>query len=109
MVLFGVWPMAEEFILPTAMRSQSTIPRPLALLLLLAVLPLGGCDPIFDVAGAYFPAWIICAISGFILTLVVRDILVRTGLDPHLGWKTLAYLGLFSMSSSSIWLIFFST
>lgn len=102
--------MAEEFILPASMRSQSTPSRTSRLLLfLLVILPLGGCDPIFDVAGAYFPAWIICVIAGFILTLVVRDILARTGLDPHLGWKTLAYLGFFSMSSSSIWLIFFST
>jgi hypothetical protein len=101
--------MAGEFILPTSMRSQSTPSRAGRLLLLLLILPLGGCDPIFDVAGAYFPAWIICMIAGFILTLVVRDILARTGLDPHLGWKTLAYLGCFSMCSSSIWLIFFST
>lgn len=84
-------------------------PRPLLLLLLLALLPLGGCDPIFDVAGAYFPAWIICFIAGGIGTIVIRDILVRLGLDPHLGWKVLAYLGLFIMLSSSIWLIFFST
>ena len=79
------------------------------LLLLLALLPLAGCDPIFDVAGAFFPAWILCIVVGFIITLIIRDILVRTGLDPHLGWKVPAYVGLFSMVSSSIWLVFFST
>ncbi|MCH2144097.1 MAG: hypothetical protein MK082_03005 [Phycisphaerales bacterium] len=47
--------------------------------------------------------------AGFIITLLARDILVRTGLDPHLGWKVLAYVGLFTMVSSSIWLMFFST
>ena len=78
-------------------------------LLLLTLLPLAGCDPIFDVAGAFFPAWIICIVAGFIITLLARDILVRTGLDPNLGWKVLAYVGFFTMVSSSIWLMFFST
>ncbi len=101
--------MAEEFILPGVQRRQPRHFSPAGLLLLPAVLVLAGCDPIFDVAGAYFPSWIICALSGFVLTVIVRDILVRTGLDPHMGWKSLAYVGLFMMTSSSIWLIFFST
>lgn len=82
---------------------------PRTLLLVLVLLPLGGCDPIFDLAGAYFPAWILCVIAGGVGTLIVRDILVRLGLDPHLGWKAISYLSLFTMLSSFIWLVFFST
>lgn len=78
-------------------------------LLALLPLPLAGCDPIFDVAGAYFPAWLICILAGGILTLIIRDILIRLGLHPHLGWTVLAYVGLFTMASCSIWLIFFTT
>lgn len=85
---------------------RSILPRAL---LLLAFLPLAGCDPIFDVAGAFFPAWILCVLIGFILSLVIRDVLVRFGLDNHLGWKVPAYIGLFTMLSCSTWLIFFST
>ena len=76
---------------------------------MLFVLPMGGCDPIFDVAGAYFPSWIISLLVGGGGTLIIRDILVRLGLDTYIGWKVLAYLGLFTMLSTTFWLIFFST
>ena len=101
--------IGDEFILLTVNRRALAKISPWTLLLILVVLPLGGCDPIFDVAGAYFPSWIICVIAGGIGTLFIRDILVRLGLDPHLGWKVVSYLGLFLMFSASIWLVFFST
>ena len=60
-------------------------------------------------AGAYFPSWVVCFIAGFAVTVVVRDVLVRTGVDPHLGSRLFSYLGLFAMTSATVWLIFFST
>ena len=96
-----------EFILPAVKpRTQLKGLRPLLTLL---PLPLAGCDPIFDVAGAYFPAWLICILLGGIITLIIRDVLIRFGLHAHLGWTAIAYLGLFSMAGCSIWLIFFTT
>jgi len=96
-----------EFILPAVKpRTPLCILRPFLILL---ALPLAGCDPIFDVAGAYFPSWIVCIIAGGIVTLIVRDILIRLGMHAHLGWTAIAYAGLFAMLSCSIWLIFFTT
>lgn len=69
--------------------------------------PMAGCDPIFDVAGAYFPAWLLCVILGGLSTLVIRNILVRLEIDMHLWWKTVAYIGLFVTCSSWIWILFF--
>lgn len=76
---------------------------------LLALPGLVGCDPIYDLDGAFFPAWLGAAIGGVVITLVVRMILVRTRIDDHLPWRGLAYLGLYVMSSISLWLILYST
>lgn len=70
---------------------------------------LSGCDPILDVAGAFFPAWLLAVIGGVLLTLLVRWILALTKIEPELLWPTLAYLGVFVTSSISLWLIFFAT
>ena len=87
--------------------ASKTIPR--ALLLTFACLPLGGCDPIFDVAGAYFPAWIICLIVGLLITMALRELLLRVGVDQHLFWKPIAYSGCFLSVACWVWLLFFST
>lgn len=102
------WIIANEFILiGVIVSAPKTTLR--ALLLAVACLPLGGCDPIFDVAGAYFPAWILCLIVGLVTTMVVREILLRSGIDKHLFWKPIAYSGCFLTVACWVWLIFFST
>jgi hypothetical protein len=99
----------DEFILPSV-RSSTPMPRALRVVLLfLLLMPLAGCDPIFDIAGAYFPAWILCIIAGGIGTLIARNILVRLSLDSHLWWKSFAYFGVFITLSCWIWIIFFIT
>lgn len=70
---------------------------------------LAGCDPIFDVSGAFFPAWLVAAVAGVAATIAVRGVLVRCRLEAHLGWPTLAYLGFFTMATLSLWLWLFST
>ena len=97
-----------EFILIHVIVSTvRTFPR--VLFLALACLPLGGCDPIFDVAGAYFPAWILCLVAGLLSTMAVREILLRTGIDQHLFWRPVAYVGCFLTVACWVWLFFFST
>ncbi len=70
---------------------------------------LGGCDPIYDLDGAFFPGWLAAAVGGMLATLLIRWLLVKTGLDEQLGWKGLAYLGCYLMCSISLWLVFFTT
>ena len=70
---------------------------------------LAGCDPIYDLDGAFFPAWLGAAVGGVVITLVVRAILVRTRIDDHLPWRGIAYLGLYVMSSISLWLMLYPT
>ena len=72
-------------------------------------LPLGGCNPIFDIGGAFFPSWLLCMIVGIFGTMLVREILVQLGIDPYIFWKPLAYTGTFVSFATGMWLIFFST
>jgi hypothetical protein len=94
---------------PTTTRRWRATPRSAARLAPVAVLGLAGCDPIYDLDGAFFPAWLGAAIGGVVITLVVRAILVRTRIDDHLPWRGAAYLGLYVMSSISLWLMLYST
>lgn len=70
---------------------------------------LAGCDPIFEISGAFFPAWLVAAVVGVAATIAVRGVLAKCRLEAHLGWPTLAYLGFFTMATLGLWLWLFST
>ena len=80
-----------------------------AVILLPTLLVLGGCDPIFDIGGAFFPSWIAAAIVGLVATGLVRELLVRTRIDERLFGRGLAYIGLFTCISILTWIWFFRT
>jgi hypothetical protein len=83
--------------------------RRACLLLIFTSLGLGGCDPLFDIGGAFFPGWLLAAILGFVVTLLVRWILVRVRVDEFLWLRTVSYICLFTMCSVFLWLLFFRT
>ena len=64
-----------------------TIPAGLVLLLIafVAVRLFGHHSPTVDVLGSYFPAWMVCIISGLTLTLVAHWIVQMCQLKPYLG------------------------
>jgi hypothetical protein len=76
-----------------------------------AGLLLAGChsthSPTVDVLGSYFPAWIICIVTGLVLTVVARQILIGFKLDPHLRPAPLVYLCLMVGFTLLVWLMFF--
>ena len=63
----------------------------------LAVVGMAGCDPVINVAGANFPAWLLCLLVGAALSAICRPLLVLSRLDPYLGPGALIY-----------WIIFFN-
>ena len=67
-----------------------------------------GCDPIVNVAGANFPAWLFCAICGAILTVMIRPVFVITGIDAYLWPAPIVYLSLTILLGCIVWLIFFN-
>jgi len=76
-----------------------------------AVLPLGvsACDPVVNVFGSYFPAWVVCMVAGIALTLLLRPLLVALRLESHLGPLVLIYPSLGLLLTMLTWLVFFHT
>lgn len=61
--------------------------------------------PSVPVFGSFFPAWIICAVAGVVLTLIVRAVLIRLRLDEHLPAPPLVYLCLAISGGIVLWLV----
>lgn len=65
-------------------------------------------DPLLDIAGAYFPAWLGCMIAGALGSWLVGEILPRLGLAGVLRPTLLMYPALFALLTCAVWLVFFS-
>ena len=76
-----------------------------------AILPfaVSACDPVVNVFGSYFPAWVVCMAAGVALTVVLRPLLVALRLEPHLGPLILVYPSLGLLLTMLTWLVFFRT
>jgi hypothetical protein len=69
---------------------------------------LSACDPVVNIAGANFPSWLICAISGAILAALIRPIFMWTRIEPYLWPLPIVYLSLGLLMASVVYLIFFN-
>jgi hypothetical protein len=72
------------------------------------LLALAACDPVVNVAGANFPAWLLCAIVGALLAAAFRPVFTAVGIEPYLGPLLLIYPCLAVMLASLVYLIFFN-
>jgi len=91
-------------------RTRAAFRTPGFALAVFAVLGLifAGCDPVVNVAGANFPAWLLCAILGVLLAGMVRPVFARTGLEPHLGPLLVIYPCLAVALACLVYLVFFN-
>ncbi len=64
-------------------------------------------SPTIDVLGSYFPAWMVCIVIGIVITLVVRLLLLASGIHSHLRPKSLVYPCMILFFTLAIWLMFF--
>lgn len=60
--------------------------------------------PSQNVLGSYFPSWLFCALLGLALTLALRALAIRFGIDALLPVPALIYLALVLMISCAVWL-----
>jgi hypothetical protein len=69
-----------------------------------------GCtgSPAHDILGSYFPSWIVCALAGLLLALLVRQILVATNLDDAIPAPALVYLVMAVAFAFALWLLWLS-
>jgi len=64
-----------------------------------------GRAPSFDILGSFFPAWMVCLISGLVLTVLARWLLLR--LHIELAIPVLTYPSLAALFTLALWLAFF--
>jgi hypothetical protein len=64
-------------------------------------------SPTVDVLGSYFPAWMVCIISGLALTLVAHWIVQICHLKPYLGPAPLIYSCLMIIFTFATWILFY--
>lgn len=77
-------------------------------LALVVLMTMTGCDPQINIAGAYFPAWLLSAIGGLFCFWIVHLILLKTGIISFLKPISLVYIALVVMFACGIWLFFFA-
>jgi len=75
--------------------------------LIFAVRPVSHRSPTIDILGSYFPAWMICIVSGLTLTLVAHWIVQMCRLKPYLGPAPLVYSCLMIIFTFATWILFY--
>lgn len=83
--------------------------NPNKILTFIALVFLTGCRgmPSINLAGTFFPAWMLCVALGIIGALVLRRVFVYTEIEPHLGPLPLVYFCLWVLLTLSSWLFLF--
>jgi len=76
-----------------------------------APLALAGCAregaPSFIIAGAYFPAWMACALAGVFIALALRILLGRLSVARSVAYGLTFYSAVAVVSGAAFWLLGF--
>ena len=64
-------------------------------------------SPTVDILGSYFPAWMICILSGLALTLIAHWIVQVGNLKPYIGPAPLIYSSLMIIFTLATWILFY--
>jgi len=69
-----------------------------------------GCalSPSVNILGSFFPAWLICIVTGLVLALIVWRALVASGIAPYLTPPALVYPCLAALLIFASWLVLFA-
>lgn len=73
----------------------------------LAVYFLSYRSPTIDIVGSYFPAWMICIVSGLTFTLIARWIIQVRHWEPYVGPAPLIYTCLTIIFTFATWILFY--
>ena len=97
---------------PPVQRTRSRSLAIITLLLLIGALifvvrPVSHRSPTIDILGSYFPAWMICIVSGLTLTLVSRWIIRAYRLEAYVSLAPLVYTSLTFIYTIVTWIIFY--
>ena len=75
-----------------------------------ATLLMSGCGraPSFDILGSYFPAWLICILTGIAGASLVSVALTKIHMTYLIRWTIVVYPCLAASIAFTLWLLFFS-
>ena len=64
-----------------------------------------GCSraPSVSIIGSFFPIWMICIVAGVVAAFVARAVLVRSGLERHVGPLWLFYPSTVTLCACMLW------
>jgi len=70
---------------------------------------LTGCRgaPSINLLGSFFPGWMLCMALGVAGAFVVREVCLRTNIEPYLQPRVPVYLCLWGLITLLAWLLFF--
>src|ERR1041384_7704338 len=77
------------------------------ILCLIAVRVSSHHSPTVDILGSYFPAWMVCILSGLTLTFVAHWIVQVGNLKPYIGPDPLIYSCLLIIFPFAAWILFY--
>jgi hypothetical protein len=63
--------------------------------------------PQINILGSFFPSWMLCALIGIVAALLLRLLLIRTAIDPHVGPRALVYPSLAILVTLVLWVAVF--
>src|SRR5213592_3482761 len=75
--------------------------------LIFVVRPVSHRSPTIDILGSYFPAWMICILSGLALTFVAHWIVQVGKLESYIGPAPLIYSSLMIIFTFATWILFY--
>ena len=61
-------------------------------------------SPSIPIFGSYFPAWVLCAVAGILIALVLRVVFIALHIDEHLPAAPLVYLCLSISAGIGCWM-----
>jgi len=64
-------------------------------------------SPTVDILGSYFPAWMVCILSGLALTFVAHWVVQVLNLKPYIGPAPLIYSCLMIIFTFATWIFFY--
>ena len=64
-------------------------------------------SPTVDILGSYFPAWMVCILSGLALTFVAHWIVQVLNLKPYIGPAPVIYSCLMIIFTFATWILFY--
>jgi hypothetical protein len=78
---------------------------------LLAIFTLGGCErtgaPSFVLFGAFFPAWLLCAVLGLVAAAGARVLLVNPSVSAVIPYPLAVCTAVGIMAGAFLWLLLF--